>query len=168
VTPRHFESHAEVAASPAELFALLDDHSRLSAHMTKRSWMMAGSRITLETDANRGRAVGSRIRLAGRILGFELSVDEVVTEREPPHAKTWQTIGSPRLLVIGPYRMGFRIEAVQAGSRLTVFIDWTPPSGALARLFGPSYARWCTERMARDALAHFAQDGKSLTSSGPR
>lgn len=27
----------------------------------------------------------------------------------------------------------------------------------LGRLFGRMYARWCTERMVRDAARHFAQ-----------
>ena len=42
----------------------------------------------------------------GRILGLKLSLDEVVTERDPPARKVWETVGVPRLLVIGPYRMG--------------------------------------------------------------
>lgn len=28
---------------------------------------------------------------------------------------------------------------------------------SLGRLFGRMYARWCTERMVRDAARHFAQ-----------
>ena len=161
----HCESRSVVAAPPAEVFALLDDHARLSAHMTRRSWMMAGSRMAIDLDAQGGRAVGSKIRLHGRILGIPLDVEEVVTEREPPYAKAWETIGSPRLLVVGPYRMGFRLEPRGDASALTVFIDYEAPAGALSR----AYARWCTERMARDARAHFAQaEGKSAASSRPR
>lgn len=155
----HFETQVEVDASPAEIFDLLDDHRRLSAHMTESSWMMAGSHMTIDMDAKQGRAVGSKITLSGRVLGLSLNVEEVVTVYDRPYSKAWRTIGSPRLLVIGPYGMGFSLSARQGGSLLRVFIDYSPPSdGAfrvLGRLFGRSYARWCTNRMARDAAVHF-------------
>jgi hypothetical protein len=38
-------------------------------------------------------------------------------------APAWKTIGEPKLLVIGSYRMGFRIEASGTASLLTVFIS---------------------------------------------
>ena len=66
----HFETEVEIDASPEELFDLLDDHRRLSAHMTKRSWMMAGSQMTIEMDEMQGRALGSKISLSGKILGL--------------------------------------------------------------------------------------------------
>lgn len=137
------------------IFARLDDHERLAAHMTRRSAGMLGSKMTLELDEKRGRAVGSRIHLAGRIAGIRLAVDEVVTVRDPPRRKTWETEGEPRLLVIGRYRMGFEIAPESRGSRLRVFLDCARPSGAgarfLARLLGASYAKWCTDRMVAEA-----------------
>ena len=155
----HFETQVDVNGPSAEVFDFLDDHRRLSTHMTKSSWMMAGSHMTINMDAKQGRAVGSKITLSGRILGLSLKVEEVVTEYDRPYSKVWKTIGSPRLLVIGPYGMGFSLSARQGGSLLRVFIDYSPPSAGafrvLGRLFGRSYASWCTNRMARDAAVHF-------------
>ena len=155
----HFETQVEVGAPPAKVFDFLDDHRRLSAHMTESSWMMVGSHMTIGMDEKQGRAVGAKITLSGSILGLSLIVEEVITEYEAPYTKAWKTIGSPRLLVIGPYSMGFSLSPRQGGSQLRVFIDYSPPSeGAsrlLGRLFGKSYARWCTNRMARDATLHF-------------
>ena len=157
--PFHFESNIEVNAAADDIFTLLDDHSRLSAHMMKPSWMMAGSVMTLEFDASQGRAVGASIRLTGRLLGIPLSVEEVVTVRKPPLIKVWTTIGKPRLVVIGPYRMGYEITPTHPSSHLRVFIDYALPDGPvsywLGRLFGKIYARWCTQRMANDAATHF-------------
>ena len=157
--PLHFESGVELNASADALFSLLDDHSRLSAHMTKPSWMMAGSVMRLEFDASNGRAVGALIRLTGRVLGIPLSVEEVVTERNPPHRKVWNTIGRPHLMVIGAYRLGYEIIAKSPSSHLHVFIDYALPDGPisywLGRLFGNTYARWCTQRMTNDAATHF-------------
>ena len=157
--PHHFETQVEVDALPIVVFDFLDDHRRLSAHMTEPSWQMAGSKMTIGMDEKQGRALGSRITLRGSILGVSLAVEEVVTQYDRPFSKEWETVGSPRLLVIGPYGMGFSVSARQGGSLLRVFIDYSsPPAGAarvLGQLFGKSYARWCTQRMARDATVQF-------------
>jgi hypothetical protein len=158
--PFHFESKRDVRAPADVIFSYLDNHARLAAHMSQSSWMMAGARMAIELDESEGRTVGSRIRLRGRVLGIPLSVEEAVTERQPPLRKIWQTTGVPKLLVIGHYRMGFEITPQSASSSLRIFIDYavpeTPPARWLARLFGGSYARWCTESMADDAVRHFA------------
>jgi hypothetical protein len=97
--------------------------------------------------------------MTGRAFGITLSLDEVVVDREPPFRKAWETVGEPRLLVIGPYRMGFTVQPELSGSRLEVHIDYDLPNGLLAgrlgRLLGGFYARWCTRRMVADAVAHF-------------
>jgi Polyketide cyclase / dehydrase and lipid transport len=161
--PFHFESDVELNAPADAVFTLLDDHSRLSAHMTRPSWMMAGSVMTLEFDASNGRAVGAFIRLTGRVLGIPLSVEEVVTERNPPQRKVWNTIGRPQLMVIGAYRMGYEITTKSPYSHLRVFIDYALPDGPVSywfgRVFGNFYARWCTQRMTNDAATHFKNRG---------
>lgn len=159
VSERRYESRAVVAASAERVFAHIDDHARLSAHMSASSWMMGGGRMTIELDEGRGHRVGSHIRLAGNVLGLTLSAEEVVTEHRPPHAKTWETIGTPRLLVVGAYRMGFEVTPRGEHSELRVFIDYALPAGRvgrwLGRLLGPVYAKWCTERMVKDAAKFF-------------
>ena len=148
-----------VPAAAADVFALLDDHARLVSHMGKRSLAMAGGSMAVEFDEGQGKVVGSKLRLAGTAFGIRLGVEEVVIERAPPNRKSWETVGEPRLLVIGPYRMGFVIEDLGRTSRLTVLINYELPLRApwrwLGRLLGRSYARWCTERMAGDAVRHF-------------
>ena len=155
----HEETWAEVNAPPVQVFAFLDDHRHLSAHMEKSSLMMAGSSMRLETDERHGQVVGSHIRLTGRVLGIALSLDEVVTEHEPPRRKAWQTVGEPRLLVIGGYRMGFDIHAAGRGSGVRMWIDYDLPRSAigrwLARRFGRAYAKWCTDQMLRGCRQRF-------------
>jgi len=152
---RHEEYVGDVRASPAEVFSALDDQFRLSAHMTKRSWKMGGGKMDIVLDAQGGHAVGSHIGLHGRVFGVRLSLDEVVTLREPPYRKRWETVGEPRLLVIGAYAMGFEISSQPSAARIRVSIDYDLPRKGLPRvlgmLFGQSYARWCTRKMVRDA-----------------
>lgn len=157
--PLHREALAEIAADAGAVFAVLDDHRRLSAHMEKPSLMMAGATMTTELDSLRGQAVGSVIRMKGRILGMSLQVEEVVIHHEPPVRKTWETRGQPRLLVIGRYQMGFELSPAAAGTRLRVWIDYSLPSGLagrwLGKRLGQVYAEWCVTRMVRDAVEFF-------------
>ena len=156
--PHHFESVVNVAATPEALFAEIDDPSRLAGHMTRSSMMMAGSAMEFSFDEAGGKAVGSKISMTGSMLGFHLGLEEVVTDRVPPFRKSWETAGEPRLLVIGGYRMGFKITPEAEASRLKVFIDWRDPPPRwrwLGRLLGRTYARWCTEGMATGAADFF-------------
>jgi hypothetical protein len=158
--PRSAETIGTVAAPPAVLFAFLDDHQNLSAHMSESSWMMLGSKMDIHVDAGKARAVGSRFGFKGAILGISLAVDEVVVAHEPPQRKVWDTFGEPRLWVIGAYRMGFEITPLAGSSRLRVFISYALPQAGIPRflgfLLGGAYAKWCTSRMVGDARGHFS------------
>jgi hypothetical protein len=131
--------------------------------MSESSWMMGGGRMRVEVDDQKGQAVGSHIRLAGTALGLHLSVDEIVTRREPPALKVWSTVGSPRLLIIGAYTMGLEISTNGRDSRLRVFIDYDLPDSLFTRwlgvCFGGFYARWCVNHMLADTAKHFALAG---------
>lgn len=155
---RHYEESAVIHADPTGLFSFIDVPSRLSAHMTQSSWMLGGGRMDVGVDEGLGQKVGSHIRLSGRVLGIRLFLDEAITRREPPVLKTWETVGTPRLLVIGPYRLGFEIQPRNNHSLLRVFIDYDLPARNvwLGRLFGNRYARWCVQQILRDASRHFS------------
>jgi len=61
-----------------------------------------------------------------------------------------------KLLVIGPYELGFTLTPQGNRSLLRVFIKYDLPGGQparwLGRLFAGIYARWCTGQMVRDAM----------------
>lgn len=91
---------ATVNGTVGEVFAALDDHKRLAGHMEKRSLMMAGTRMEIETDNLRGQALGSEIRLHGRVLGISLSVTEKVVDCTPPFRKWLQDVHSSCSLAV--------------------------------------------------------------------
>lgn len=157
--PLRYAGSGFVQSPVEQVFAHLDDHARLSSHMSKPSWSTGGGRLEIQIDEGRGQKVGSRIRLSGRVVGVDLSVEEIVVERDPPRRKVWETIGAPKLLVIGHYRMSFELAAYGSGSLLGVLIEYALPERAparwLGRLFGRYYARWCTQQMVDDAVNHF-------------
>lgn len=136
------------------VFAYLDDFRKLSSHMEERSGMMAGSKMTIEMDERGGKSVGSKVRMSGSMCGMTLSLEEVVTEREPPRRKAWET-QSASLIVIGRYRLGFELFPDSGRTKARFFIDYALPDRAPARWLGMllarTYARWCVGRMASDA-----------------
>ena len=157
---RHFEARSHIAAPQPNVFEFLDDHLRMVSHMSKSSWSMGGGRMVLDADAEQGRAVGSKLALSGRAFGIRLLVEEVITERTPPQRKVWETVGAPRLLVIGYYKLGFELLPASDGTAARIFIDYDLPTGFISRLLGialaGTYARWCVTRMIDDARAHFS------------
>lgn len=158
---RQYSEAALLDATAGEVFAFADDFTKLSSHMAGSSMMMMGSSMKTSLDAGRGQAVGSHVVMTGRMLGIDLSLEEVVREREPPRRKEWETVGSPRLLVIGSYRLGFEISSVGGRAELRVFIGYNLPSSPgqrfLGRFVGPVYARWCVRQMVNDARRQFAR-----------
>jgi hypothetical protein len=157
---RHYEDAAHVHASASAVFAFVDNHAALSAHMEQPSWMMGGGKMVTSIDAGRGQTVGSHIMLRGRVFGLTLELDEIVLTRTPPSEKTWATVGTPRLIVIGRYRMGIRIRPTPDGAHLVVSLDYNLPDGAvtywLGPLFSPIYARWCVRQMIAAVTKQFA------------
>lgn len=163
---RHYSDHVLVPVSPEDVFAFVDDHTRFSSHMSESSWMMGGGRMSVNFDDAKGKTVGSHIRLRGRVFGLSLFVDEVVIRRDPPRSKVWQTIGRPRLLVIGAYTMGVEVTPATAGTRLSAFIDYNEPVGRvtkwLGRMFGKFYAWWCVDQMLVGTVKFFESQQRAV------
>ena len=153
----YLEQSAIINASAKEVFAFADGHSRLSSHMNKSSWMMGGGKMETKIDQGKGQKVGSHIQMTGKVLGINLSLDEVITRRVPPKSKAWETVGSPKLLVIGSYQLGFEIKPQDGKSIVKVFIDFKYPESNkwLGYLFGEMYAKWCVKQMLTTIKQHF-------------
>ncbi len=156
---RHYEDSTLISVSPKELFAYVDDHKRFSSHMSQSSPMMGGGKMDASVDEGGGQKVGSHIRMSGKAFGIKLFLDEVVTRYEPPYLKTWETVGFPKLLVIGSYGMGIEIKLQDTRSRLRVYIDYDLPTTNvwLGRLFSGLYAKWCVQQMIKGTRDHFTK-----------
>lgn len=156
---RHYDDSVFIPASATEIFAFIDDHTRLSSHMNKSSWMMGGGRMNTSTDAEHGQKTGSHIRMNGKVFGITIFLDEVVIRREPPRIKIWETTGTPKLLIIGHYRMKAEIGPQENGSLLRVSIDYNLPTRnvLLGKLFGEYYAKWCVRQMIKDTRDQFGK-----------
>ena len=154
--PRHVERSVQVRAAAESIFTLLDSHENISAHMNRPTWAMLGGTMTSSVDELAGKEVGSVIEIEGQVLGISISLAEKIVQRVPPRCKSWETIGTPRLIVMGGYRLGFEIQAAGEGCRVTVSISYelphSQPEKVLGFLFGPAYARWCVSRIIEAAM----------------
>ena len=72
--PHHFSTIVDLEVTPGEAFQFLDNPMNLSSHMSKSSWMMAGSKMEMKLDHKKGLGVGAEIILEGRILNIPLFV----------------------------------------------------------------------------------------------
>ena len=162
---RKYSRAVTLDASADEVFAFADDFTRLSSHMGQSSAMMMGSSMQTSFDESRGQAVGSHVRMTGKMLGIELFLDEVVREREPPRHKAWETVGTPRLLIIGGYRLGLiSPRSANARSCRSSSVTTCRPSrhSACSAASSAVYAKWCVRQMVDGAAASFpAQRGGS-------
>ncbi len=158
--PLHAESSVLVRVTPEVAFAFLDTHENIAAHMDRPSWAMLGGAMTSSMDRLAGKETGSVILIEGTVLGISISLAEEIVERVPPRRKRWETIGTPRLIVISGYRMGFNVERAGDGCQVTVTIDYDIPEGFWGRLFGrvfaPVYARWCVQRIVHTVAHEFS------------
>ena len=152
---RHYEEQRIIPAAQQGVFEFADDPIKLASHMGESSSMMAGGKMSIEVDTGQGREVGSVIRMTGRVLGLNVGLEERVTERDPPNHKAWETIGTPSLLVIGSYRLGFDMSPEPTGTQMRVYIDYDLGKGVLGRLLGRTYAKWCVRQMLKDTARHF-------------
>jgi hypothetical protein len=145
----HYEESRLVPLPPESVFKQIDNHKNFSSHMNKSSWMMGGGSMKTKMDEGEGKQLGSHIVMEGTVMGMKVSLDEVVTKREPPYKKEWKTVGNPKLIVIGQYVMGVNIVAQGNGSKLIVFIDYEYPDKNvwLGKFFGKIYAKWCVRQM---------------------
>jgi hypothetical protein len=155
----HYEESVIIPVNPEEVFAYIDDHTKLSSHMNQSSLMMGGSRMETLIDEKHGQEVGSHIKMSGKVFGIELYLDEVITRREPPRLKIWETVGTPKLLVIGPYQMKVEINPQENSSLLSVSIDYELPKTNtwLGKLFGGFYAKWCVRQMIDSPQKYFTK-----------
>jgi hypothetical protein len=155
---RHAEDTVMVAGSVDAVFAVVDDPLKISTHMGRRTWMMAGSTMSTEVDELGGHAVGSRIRMTGRVIGIPVGLDQAITVREPPYTKQWATQGAPKLIVIGPYAIAVELEPHGQAASMRVALEYDLPANNrwIGHLFGRAYANWCIRQIVHDVGANFA------------
>ena len=98
--PFHHESAGPGNPSVEQVFVFLDGPEALAAHLGESSMTMPDSHRSKDVDADGDRVIGSKVRMHARKPGIRLALEEVITRRRVPAVKVWETVGTPKLLVI--------------------------------------------------------------------
>jgi Polyketide cyclase / dehydrase and lipid transport len=161
---RCLEKTVAVPATPARVFAWLDDPRNTGWHMSRPSLAMLGGALRVERLSAAATGVGATYRSWGRTLGLRIDFTTAVVRWVADREKVWRTVGDPRLIVLGHFEMRFGVEPVSEGTRLTMVLEYELPPKGVGRLLGwaltASYAKWCLRRMCRDAKVAFVIDGR--------
>lgn len=141
-------------ADPHSIFLFMDDLAKTGMHMTKRSMMMMGSKLTLEDLSKEGTGVGSTFRWNGKMMGMKMDFTETITEWIADKSKKWETIGDAKLIIFCWYQMGFDLQSKGNNTEATLWIKYKMPNEwyykILSFLFAKWYCRWCLENMLND------------------
>src|SRR5437762_3187293 len=96
----------ETYNAPAqEVFRSIDDLGVTGMHMTQSSMMMMGNKLHLEFLTENHTGLGSKYRWIGKMMGMKMDFTVEVTKWTKGIEKTWETIGSTRLIIYSWFRM---------------------------------------------------------------
>jgi hypothetical protein len=161
---RRLEKTITVPASPARVFAWLDDPRNTGLHMSRPSMAMLGGALRVERLSAIATGVGATYRSWGRVLGLRIDFTTTVVRWVADREKVWRTTRDPRLIVLGHFEMRFGAEPVSDGTRLTMVLEYELPPRGVGRLVGRAlaapYAKWCLRRMCRDARTALGVDDR--------
>lgn len=142
------------SASPEIVFQYLDDLGVTGMHMTKPSMMMMGSKLNLQYLSKNKKGFGTKYRWTGKMIGMNMDFTVEVTEWIPGKEKTWETIGSSKLIIYSLYRMHLDVSKSAYGALAEISISYEKPEGffykILSFLFADWYCKWCLNNMLND------------------
>ena len=151
---------AIIPAEPDNVFDFMDDYSKTGMHMTESSTMMMGSKLKLEQLSPNAIGVGATYRWFGKMMGMTIDFTQTVSQWVQGVEKEWKTNGDAKIIIMGWYRMYWKLKPVDGGTLATIGIDYTAPPQwyfkVLSFFFGGVYSRWCLNSMLRDTKKAFA------------
>ncbi len=160
-----YERHERIKGNSHTIFLFMDDLAKTGMHMSKRSVMMAGSKLTLVDITKNGTGVGSTFRWYGKMMGMTIDITETVTESVMDKSKKWETIGDAQVILFSWYQMGYEIvpEPNSGYTNVRLWIRYKKPKTwfyrLLSFLFAKLYCRWCLKNMLDDTKQHAEQYG---------
>lgn len=145
----------EIKSSPDVVFSHIDYVRNIGMHMSKRSMPMMGGSLKTEILSKNDRGLGATYRMYGKVMGMKIDFTEKVTKWIENQEKVWETIGEPKLIIMGGYIMNLNVRPSNFGTRLTFGIKYSYPKSVfwkgISIVVGDWYAKWCLRNMCRDA-----------------
>ena len=156
-------------ASPETVFKTIDDLGVTGMHMTKSSMMMMGSKLHLEFLTENHIGLGSKYRWTGKMMGLKMDFTVEVTKWIKSIEKTWETIGSTRLIIYSWFRMHLLVAPAVDCATAELSISYKKPKGffkkILSFLFADLYCKWCLRKMLGDAKISLETSQQNISMS---
>jgi len=157
-----FQETVLIDAPPHDVFMFMDDITHSGMHMSKRSMAMMGGRLNLELLSPNSTGPDVSYRWRGRAMGLPIDFTVVVTKWIEGKERIWETIGDPKVIVIGWFQMFLNLTQTDGKTSATLGITYDQPRGLLGKLLcvllGPWYAKWCLHSMLEDAARGTSRD----------
>ncbi|HEX8041300.1 MAG TPA: hypothetical protein VF490_19265 [Chryseosolibacter sp.] len=136
------------------VFQCLDNLGVTGMHMTQPSMMMMGGKLDLKFLTQSHTGPGTRYRWTGKMMGMKIDFTVEVTKWIHGREKTWETIGSARLIIYSWYQMHLSLTEHAGSTTAELSIAYKRPEGIFYRilsfLLADWYCRWCLKRMLED------------------
>lgn len=154
---RIIEKTKTYKAIPEIVFGCLDDLGVTGMHMSQSSMPLMGGKMDLEFLTPQKTGLHTKYRWTGKVLWWPLDFSVEVTEWVRGRKKTWETIGSPEMVIFSWFRMKLRVEEIPGGSIAYLSIGYKKAKGffnkIICSLVGDWYSRWCLRKMLTDSEA---------------
>ena len=143
-----------IHSDPEKVFAYMDNIGNTGMHMTKSSIPMMGSKLKLLQLSENATGLDSRYRWFGKMFGLTMDFTIAVTKWIKNKEKIWGTIGKPKMIILGWYKMRLVVSPEEYNTKATLSISYTKPKNIFFRVISfflaPWYANWCLTNMLQD------------------
>ncbi len=154
-----------IRASPEKVFEFMDDVRNMGMHMSRDSRAMMGSHLDLEMLSENTSGPGASYRWKGKVMGMTIDFTMVVTKWIKDIERVWETIGEPKVIVIGKYSMFLKLAPADGSTMTTLGISYEKPKdffGKVLEFFlGKWYCNWCLNNMLHDAQSRVELNSQS-------
>ncbi|HET9137022.1 MAG TPA: SRPBCC family protein [Candidatus Kapabacteria bacterium] len=148
-----------IKAPVEQVFAYMDNIGNTGMHMMKNSSMMMGSKLKLDQLSENATGPNATFRWYGKMLWFKMDFTVLVTKWIKDREKSWETIGSARMIILGWYRMQLILTPIENTTKAELSIQYIKPEGffykILSLLLSSYYASWCLSNMLNDSKHYF-------------
>ena len=144
-----------IHSTAEKVFACMDDIADTGMHMTKSSIPMMGSKLELKQLSENATGLNSKFRWFGKMMGFTMDFTVVVTKWIKDKEKVWETIGKPKMIILGWYQMRLLVSAEAQNIKAVLSITYTKPKNIffkfIAFFLAPLYSNWCLNNILQDS-----------------
>ena len=149
---------------PENVFSFMDDVSKTGMHMSENSMMMMGSKLILEQIPGPSKGIGATFHWYGKVMRMPVDITETVTTWRENREKVWETTGTPKIILLGWYRMILKTEPAKDGTCVSLQIDYTQPNGWFYKILyfflSNWYCNWCLSNMLNDCKKSFEKQSE--------